>query len=168
MSKVLLYHLFTRSRGMRQIFNLRGIVAATILLYAFNSGTTQTSPTANQRITIKLLNGKTGRPVWWRGLASVSVGSLNSVDKRTNLLGEARVNVTDAHPPQVEVVVAFISRDCRYASESQVRPLTYSIDEIRAKGIVSDNYCGGARRAPKPGMLMIYVVPMTNRELWEQ
>ena len=106
--------------------------------------------------------------MWWRGLAYVSVGSRESVDKRTNLLGEARVDVTNADPPQVAVGVDFISRDCRYADKSQTRLLTYSIDEIRSKGIVSDNYCGTARRDPKPGVLMIYAIPLTNRELWNE
>lgn len=129
-----------------EIFNLKRIVSAAILLFAVNLGTAQTSTTTKQAITIKLLNGKTGRPVWWRGLASVRVGSainrrdLDPVDKRTNLLGEAKVEVSDANPPQVEVGVDFISRDCRYSPQSQSNSLVYSIDEIRAKGIVSENY----------------------------
>jgi hypothetical protein len=159
-------------QDMSEIFNSKRIVPAAILLFAFNLGTAQTSTTTKQAITIKLLNGKTGHPVWWRGLASVRVGSainrrdLDPVDKRTNLLGEAKVEVSDASPPQVEVGVDFISRDCRYSPQSQSNSLVYSIDEIRAKGIVSENYCGGPKRTPKPGVLMIYVIPSTLRELW--
>jgi hypothetical protein len=144
------------------------LVVAAVLLLAFNFGTAQTPSAPKQRITIKLLNGKTGGPVGWRGLASVRVGNLETVDKRTNLLGQARVEVTNADPAQVEIVPAFVSRDCRYAEKSQTRPLSYLIDEIRSKGIVSENYCGSAKRVPKPGVLMIYVIPMTNRELWSE
>jgi hypothetical protein len=157
---------------MRWKFNFKRAVAAAILFFTFNPGTAQTPPTIKQKITIKLLNGKTGRPVWWRGLASVRVGSMigrtdcAAVDKRTNLVGEAEVDVTNANPPQVTIGADFISRDCRYTPQTQSRPLIYSIDEIQAKGVVSDNFCGGPRRAPKPGVLMIYVIPSTLRELW--
>jgi hypothetical protein len=157
---------------MRCKFNFKRAVAATILLLAFNSGTAQAPPRVKQNITIKLLNGKSGRPVWWRGLATVRVGSMIGrvdcapLDKRTNLVGEAKVDVTNADPPQVAIGADFITRDCRYAPQSQARSLIYSIDEIRAKGIVSDNYCGAPKRAPKPGVLMIYVIPSTLRELW--
>jgi hypothetical protein len=159
---------------MHGIFNLKRTVAAAILLFAFNVGGAQTVSTMKQKITIKLLNGKTGRPLWWRGLASLRVGNMvnhrdvNPIDKRTNLFGEAEVDVTDASPPQIEIGVNFISRDCRYEPQSQSHSLIYSIDEILTKGIVSDNYCGGSRRAPKPGLLMIYVIPSTTRELWSE
>jgi hypothetical protein len=157
---------------MRWKFNLGRAVTATILLLAFSSGTAQTPLPVKQKITIKLLNGKTGRPVWWRGLASVRVGSMigradcAAIDKRTDLVGEAKVDVTNANPREITIGADFISRDCRYTPQSQARSPIYSIDEIQAKGIVSDNYCGGPRRAPKPGVLMIYVIPSTLRELW--
>jgi hypothetical protein len=153
-------------------FNLKRAVAAAILLFTFNPGTAQTPPIIKQKITIKLLNGKRGRPVWWRGMASVRVGSMicrtdcAAVDKRTNLAGEAKVDVTNANPRQITIGADFISRDCRFTPQSQARSLIYSIDEIQAKGIVSDNYCGGPKRSPKPGVLIIYVIPSTLRELW--
>lgn len=168
MSKALRCRGFRRAPALRGMLNSRRIVAAVVLLFAFKLAIAQTSPPVRQKITIKLLNGKTGRAVWWRGLASVHVGSFDSVDKRTDLLGQAGVDVTNASPAQVEVIPAFVSRDCRYSEKSQTRPLSYSVDEIRSKGIVSDNYCGTAKRDPKPGVLMIYVIPMTNRELWNE
>jgi hypothetical protein len=168
MSKALRCCGFGSARALRWMLNSRRIVAAVVLLFAFNPEIAQTAPVLKEKITIKLLNGKTGRVVWWRGLAYVSVGKRESVDKRTNLRGEARVDVTSADPPQIAVGVDFISRDCRYADKSQTRPLSYSIDEVRSKGIVSDNYCGPAKRDPKPGFLMIYVIPLTNRELWNE
>jgi hypothetical protein len=159
---------------MHETFNLKKIVAVIVFLFAFSFAAAQTPSTTKQRITVKLLNGNTGRPVWWRGLASVRVGSainrtdLDPVIKRTNLVGEAEVEVTNANPPQIEVGADFISRDCRYGPQSGSQSLIYSIDEIRAKGIVSENYCGGPRRAAKPGVLMIYVIPSTLRELWNE
>jgi hypothetical protein len=168
MSKALRCRGFRRARPLRGMFNSRRIGAAVVLLFAFNLAIAQASPAVRQKITIKLLNGKTGRAVWWRGLASVRVGGRESVDRRTNLLGEAGVDVTNASPAQVEVIPAFVSHDCRFSEKSQTRPLSYSVDEVRSKGIVSDNYCGTAKRDPKPGVLMIYVIPMTNRELWNE
>jgi hypothetical protein len=157
---------------MRATFKSKPLaLAIVLLLFAFSGETAQTPAPAKRTIRIKLLNGKTGRPVWWRGLVSVRIGSainrsdLCAVDKRTNLVGEAEVDVTDANPPQVFVGADFISRDCRYGPQTESPP-AYSIDEIRLKGIVSENNCGGPRRAAKPGVLMIYVIPSTLRELW--
>jgi hypothetical protein len=156
---------------MREIFKSKRIVAAT-LLGALSLATAQPSSSTKQRITIKLLNGKTGSPVWWRGLAGVRFGKTltgresDPIYKRTNLFGEAEVDVTDANPPQVAVWADFISRDCRYAPGLQSESPMYLIEEIRTKGIVSENYCGGPRRSPKPGLLMIYVIPSSVRELW--
>jgi hypothetical protein len=137
-------------------------------------------------ITIKLLNGKTGRPIWWRGSPYIFVGeainegasNLEARAKVTNFLGEVKIDVTGAHPPLVKVWVDFISRDCRF-SQSQAQPKsftysgstlqalpTYSIEEITTKGVVSENYCSAAKRPAKPGVLMIYVVPASLRELW--
>jgi hypothetical protein len=104
-------------------------------------------------------------------LATVRIGQaitktdLDAIDKRANFLGEAEVDVTDANPRQIQIWADFISRDCRYSPAAHAIHL-YSIDEIQAKGIVSENYCGGPRRIPKPGVLMIYVNPSTLRELW--
>ena len=159
---------------MREIVNIKGLIVATVFLLALNVGAAQMAPAGTQKITIQLLNGKTGRPLRWRGLASVRIGSmitrrdLDPIDKRANFSGTAQVDVTNANPPQIEVGVNFISRDCRYAPKSQSAPVIYSIDEVRVKGIVSDNYCGGPKRSPKPGVLMIYVIPSTSRELWNE
>jgi hypothetical protein len=142
-------------------------------LLAFGIAAAQAPNSEKQRITIKLVNGKTDRPVWWRGLAYVRVGDAITAnkgfsDKRTNLIGEANVDVTGANPPKVEVNADFISRDCRdrVPITSPLPLRLYEIDEIRKKGVVSDNFCGGPTRVPKPGVLVIYVIPMTLRELW--
>jgi hypothetical protein len=160
---------------MRKGVNAKGLIVA-IFLLALNVGAAQaqTAPAGTQRITIQLLNGKTGQPLRWRALASVRIGSmitrrdLDPIDKRANLSGKAQVDVTNANPAQIEVGVNFISRDCRYAPQAQSAPVIYSIDDVRVKGIVSDNYCGGPKRSPEPGVLMIYVIPSTSRELWNE
>ena len=138
-------------------------------------------------ITLKLLNGETGHPVRWRGSPYVFLGnqandSENFEDrgKRTNLSGELKIDVTGAIPAVVKVWVDFLHRDCRFpeSKASSTRTFTYSgstlaalptysIEEILKKGVVSENYCG-SRRAAKPGILVIYVIPATYRELWNE
>jgi hypothetical protein len=158
-------------KGMPEMLNFKRIISVSVFLFVISFGAAQTSSTPKQKITIKLLNGRTGHAVWWRGLATLRIGraisrtELDAIDKRTNFFGEAEVDVTDANPRQIQMWADFISRDCRYSPEAPASHV-YSIDEIQAKGIVSENYCGGPRRAPKPGVLMIYVIPSTLRELW--
>jgi len=125
-----------------------------------------------QAITLKLVNGKTGHAVWWLGKAAVRLGDARKSPNEgwlpitTNLLGQSEIDVSKANPAQIEVVVDYISRDCRYSSPSQPQVVVYSIDDIRAKGVVSENHCGGPAQAPRPGVLVIYVIPMSLRELW--
>jgi len=149
------------------------VLVATSWLLAFGIAAAQAPNREKQLITIKLVNGKTGCPIWWRGLAFVRIGNAITAnkefsDKRTNLVGEAKVDVTGANPPEVEIHADFISRDCRDRVPITTPPprRLYEIEEIRKKGVVSDNFCGGPTRVPKPGVLVIYVIPMNLRELW--
>lgn len=140
---------------------------------------------AKQSITVKLVNGKTGHPIWWRGNPYVFVGpaiyenpvNLETAAKRTNFHGEVKVDVTGAVPPEVKVWVDFIHRDCRFQDPQQARVFTfggstmktlpaYSIEQILNTGVVSDNFCSEKRAKPRPGVLVIYVIPATFMELW--
>jgi len=148
------------------------IAILTLLGPSFNAFARQHPKPPKQTITLKLVSGDTGHPVWWLGKAAVRIGGAIKPGDRgwipitTNLAGEAKVDVTNADPAQLEAEASYITRDCRYRDASQSQPVIYSIDEIRTRGLVSDNYCGGPRQAPKPGVLVIYVIPMTLRELW--
>lgn len=148
------------------------IATLSLLGPSYDVSARQHSAPQKQSITLKLVNGNTGHSVWWLSRAGVRIGdAIKPGDKgwlpiTTNLVGEARIDVTNANPAQLEAEVNYISRDCRYSSASLSQPAIYSIDEIQTKGVMSDNYCGGPRQAPKPGTLVIYVIPMTLRELW--
>jgi hypothetical protein len=128
-------------------------------------------PASAKTIKVKILNGKTGLPVWWLASPFVYVGSSTAqVAKRGNLLGEATIDVSQADSPVVRVWVDYIDRDCRVtpgANEPRVEEIQYSIPEIETKGIVSPNLCGTKRRKPAPGILSIYVIPATFKELWD-
>jgi hypothetical protein len=148
------------------------IATLTLLAPCLDAFARQHAKPPKQTITLKLVSGNTGHSVWWLGKAAVRIGSAIKPGDQgwlpitTNLVGEAKVDVTNADPAQLEAEVNYITRDCRYSSTSQSQPVMYSIDEIRTRGIVSDNYCGGPKQAPKPGVLVVYVIPMTLRELW--
>ena len=129
----------------------------------------------SQRIVVKIRNGNTGFPVW---LASpyVFVGDTDPqkfIDsyRRTKLWGDAHVDVDGATPPEVKVWVDFIHRDCRYASvdrnyQTDPARTTYDIAKILAEGIVAPNLCSAKTQRPEPGVLTIYVLPATFKELW--
>jgi len=144
---------------------------ASVLALALLQGavpTAHSGPTAPRHITLRLVNGKSGLPVWWLGSPHVSVGSNKvPIRRRTNLLGEETIDVTAADQPTISVWVDFIDKDCRSKDFSRV-PNTYSLTDILKTGVVSPNYCGSSKTQPKPGVLVIYVTPATFRELWDE
>jgi hypothetical protein len=42
----------------------------------------------------------------------------------------------------------------------------YDIDSILATGIVASNLCSARIQQPEPGVLTIYVIPETFKQLW--
>jgi len=129
---------------------------------------------SKQSITVKIRNGKTGLPIW---LASpyVYVGNLDvqhqsEAHRKTKLWEDARVDVISAQPRTVRVVVDFVHRDCRYAvgdgSLSAVED--FNLEEVLSTGVVAPNLCSPKRLRPEPGVLTIYVIPATFRELWNE
>jgi hypothetical protein len=116
------------------------------------------------------VNGKTGRSVW-NVVAYASVGkAIHTIARdgimpkghHTNIFGEARVDVTDADPPRLRVSVDFISDGCGDPTEE------YSIEEIERHGLAGANDCSAVKVKRKPGVLVIYVIPMTLKESWNQ
>lgn len=78
----------------------------------------------------------------------------------------------------MRVWVDLIDRDCRYAAnfnnfrtfDFRGRTLRqmpfYDIDQILSTGIVTPNICGQKTQQPKPGVLTIYVLPESLKEMW--
>ncbi len=136
---------------------------------------THISSTTHQQIVVRVRNGKTGLPIW---LASpyVFLGKTdpqNSADsyRRTKLWGDAKVDVTGTSPREVRVWVDFVHRDCRVAEgPGAIVPggLTYDLDRILKTGIVAPNLCGSKTQAQEPGVLTIYVIPESFKELWDE
>jgi hypothetical protein len=82
-----------------------------------------------------------------------------------------------AQPREVRVWVDFIDRDCRYGDDFKKflvfdyagRTLrntgAYDIDRILSTGIVTRNPCSSKTQRPEPGVLTIYVIPESFKEL---
>lgn len=177
-------HMSLRSRVLRPC--LTGLLLLTLTL-----GDPLGAPTAraalqtrrHEQIIVKIRNGNSGLPVW---LASpyVFVGKtdpayLEDSHRRTRAWGDARVDVTGADPREVRVWVDFIHRDCRFADgDNRLRTFDlagntlrglekYDLDLILTKGFVASNLCSTKTQAPEPGVLTIYVIPATFKELWD-
>jgi len=137
---------------------------------------------ARQQIAVRVRNGRTGHPT---RVASpyVFLGNAVAEDfresyRRTNAWSDARVDLAGVVPREVKVWVDFIDRDCRYGGDYKAfrtfdiegtnlrRMPSYDIDKILATGIVSENHCGIKTEKPTPGVLTIFVIPETFKELW--
>jgi len=121
------------------------------------------------RVALRILNGKTGWPVWVE-LPNVWLGGANSpIDPppQTNLRGEIKLEVPAADLRELRFLPNWYV-DCR-SSDDQLagNKLKYSIGEILAVGIVAENVCGKPRAKPTPGVLTLYVRPRTWTEILE-
>lgn len=135
-----------------------------------------------ERIEVRIRNGRTGRPIWYASpyvfLGTPDVKSFRESYRRTRFWSDARVDVTGVEPRQVRVWVDYIDRDCRYsATDLSTRTFdfagrtlsqlpSYDIDEVLRTGIVAPNLCGTKTEKPVPGVLTIYVIPETFKQLW--
>jgi hypothetical protein len=138
--------------------------------------------TSRSQITIEIRNGKTGGPVWIASpyvfLGTPDPNKFEESYRRTKFWSDAHVDVSGVEPREVRVWVDFTDRDCRYAGdykdfqmfyfggETLKRMPFYDIDKILSTGIVTANLCGAKTKQPRPGVLTIYVIPATFKELW--
>jgi hypothetical protein len=119
-----------------------------------------------QVVKVRLLNGKTGKPikndtpnVWFDDAKDRS-------NPQTNSNGEVVVSLNDAQFQDLRVLPNLYA-DCRFKGNSTAgMSVKYSLKEIIATGVVSANVCGKERIEPTPGVLVLYVRPMTFLEKW--
>jgi hypothetical protein len=137
----------------------------------------------HQQITVKIRNGKTGRPIWLASpyvfLSYPDPNHFQESYRRTKLWSDARVDVTGVSPREVRVWVDFIQRDCRFPEgDKRFRAFdfggttlngigVFDLDAILSTGIVAPNLCSAKTERPVPGVLTIYVIPETFKELWD-
>jgi len=146
-------------------FVFLSLIAATVITGFYpaqHSGTDD----ATQIITVRLINGKTGKPMRndtpniWLGDAK------NPINLHPNSNGEAVVKVNDAQLQAVRVLPDLYA-DCRFKGDSIAGlNVKYSLEEIITTGVVSANVCGKNRVDPTPRVFILYVRPRTFMERW--
>ena len=155
------------------------ILSFTVLLFPLLASDQAQTP---HQIEIHIRNGDTGRPIWYASpyvfLGTADVNDFARSYRRTRFWNDAHVTVDGVAPREVRVWVDFIDRDCRYApNDKSMRTFdfagktlsripAYNIDDVLHTGIVAPNLCGTKTEMPHPGVLTIYVIPETFKELW--
>ncbi len=115
-------------------------------------------------ITIEVLNGQTGKPVW-RESPNIWIDKEPSINPYMNLHGKAKIKVSGSATQLW--ITPDLGHECRWRDGPSTKlTVSYSIAEILRTGVVSQNFCGAATIAPTPGVLVFYELPSTSRERW--
>ena len=137
----------------------RHILIATVFVCVTSSFSQQPKSTESKpsSFTIRVLNGKTGRPVTDELPNLWFDDARDAFNIPTNAEGEIKVAIGNPEPQNIRFLPNHYV-DCRYSKESvgglQVKiPLA----EIISKGIVGHNFCGKQHAEPIPGLLIMYV-----------
>jgi len=121
-------------------------------------------PQSNVSITVKVLNGKTGLPVW-RESANIWIDDDPQMNPKTNLLGTVKIKIP-GKAVQLTITPNW-AHECRWDGKPNTKfGDSYSVAEILSTGVVSDNFCGATKVAPTPGVLVFYERPTTWKERW--
>ena len=120
-------------------------------------------PAQQSNVIIRFINAKNGQPIAdkqvnvWLG----SDFSLHDLDAKD----EISLDATSAAPRTLRVMPDLLL-DCRSSNGHSPSgdKITYSLDDILTKGMVGANVCGKATASPTPGVLVLFVRPMTASE----
>ena len=158
-----------RSNGRNKV--LLFCLLALVGLLLCTSARTQTRDSAQptKKIALKLLNGKTGWPIWTEFPNVWLAGASFPLDPppRTNWRGEIKLEVPVTGPREIRFLPNWFV-DCRTIGDPFAgEKVRYSIDEILERGIVTENVCGKTRAKPIPGTLILYVRSRTWKEIME-
>lgn len=141
------------------------------------------APGKAQTLRVRLLNGRSGKPIAntyvnvWVGdqrkdAVPVSINSNgDGTLSLTNSETDALVQAGSSHPtifpyaPEVRLQVGFALCQSKRQTYSWLQITPYSTDEWTRTGIVTANTCGKAVANPEPGLLTIFVRPLT---FWER
>ena len=141
------------------------LILTLLLITALGASQQPTAPDNGYTITIRVLNGKTGKPVKDEK-PNVSLGDAGDpTNPATDSNGEIHLHITSRHRSLGFLPNYYV--DCRYKKDQPSPNGTFSIDEIVSKGIVTGNLCGKAHIEPVPSVLVVYVRKMSFREKWE-
>ncbi|MGC1415992.1 MAG: hypothetical protein WA817_11955 [Candidatus Acidiferrum sp.] len=143
------------------------LAAAQLLPCTSARAQAKSSEPRTAKIVVRILNGKTGWPIWSES-PNIWIGGSNSViNPWTNWKGEISLELPKVASREVRVLPDWYA-DCRYSGDQEEgAKVKYSIDEILEHGIVTENVCGKKRAKPVPGVLILYARPRTWKEKWE-
>jgi hypothetical protein len=121
----------------------------------------------SSKIVVRLLNGKNGKPLR-NEYPNIWLGNASGINPKTDANGEITVDISRVQPRTVRVLGNYYV-DCRPRGSNKLAAMnvSYSLDEIIAKGIETENDCGKSQVDPIPGVLVLYLRPMTFIEKWE-
>ncbi len=171
------FHQYSRKTAVALLFAL-----ASCTLGGLNAQEATSPAKSHLQIIVKIRNGKIGVPIWVASpyvfLGNTDPQKYMDSYRRTEWWADAHVDVSAAQPREVRVWVDYIDRDCRYgddfkrflifdfAGNTLRNTEAYDIDTILSRGIVTRNLCSNKTQQPEPGVLTIYVIPETLKELW--
>jgi hypothetical protein len=140
---------------------MKPLQIAVVLLSLLVVCPTQQTGASSGTIILRMLNGKTGKPIK-HDLTNIWLGDAATFSLvQTNSKGEITINIGNVQPFEIRVLPGN-HVDCRSIdSEKGGRLVRYSIEEISSKGVAGENLCGKAGVLPAPGVLVIYARPMT-------
>ena len=79
------------------------------------------------------------------------------------------MDVSGADPRTLRVVLDYIHRDCQDAQATASGAVgDFDLDTILTKGVVAANLCSATTQRPEPGVVVMYVIPSTFKELWNE
>jgi hypothetical protein len=144
----------------------RHILIPTVLACVTCSFTQQPKSTEikSLSITIRILNGKTGKPVTDELPNIWFDDAKDATNIPTNAKGEISLPIGTPEPQNIRFLPNHYV-DCRYAKDrvGGMR-LKMPLAEIVSKGVVAGNLCGKQHIDPTPGVLVMYVRKRTLME----
>ncbi len=130
-----------------------------LLISPCSAALSQTPPEISQtshRVRIRIINAQTNKPVANERLnVSLHKDQVGFTLMPTDKNGIIVVNTEDA--TEMHVLSNFYA-DCRSRGELYTN---YSLATIWSSGITAGNLCSSAKPAPKPGDLILFVIPKT-------
>ena len=136
-----------------------------------------------QTLSIRLVNGSSGKPIR-NAYVNVWVGNArkDAIPVQIDSNGVAKVSLTDResdvgeqsfpgnpapflYESEVRLQVGFVLCQVKQQKYSWLQIEPYSTNEWTHTGIVTANNCGKALAKPEPGVLTLFVRPLT---FWEK
>ena len=137
----------------------REVAIASLLLSSMTAGVHAQTPAAvasDNRVRIRIVNAQTNKPVVNERLnVSLHTDQVGFTIMPTDKNG---IIVVDPGDATIVHVLANFYADCRSRGELYTN---YSIATLRQTGVTGGNLCSHTSPAPKPGELLLFVIPKT-------